>query len=119
MPKQEVPQPASLLGAAVREARLRSGLSQNAAAERAGLHVLTWRAVEHGRRVAQPLTLSQVEKAVRWPAGTCQAVLGGGQPPQAGSGPAEEAQLDRIERKLDALGRHLGIDLGGTARGTV
>jgi len=118
MPKPPISLAAERLGAAVREARLGAELSQNAAAKRAGLNVLSWRAVELGRRDAQPLTLSHVEQALRWPAGTCQVVLGGGHPPLADPERAKQTQLDRIERKLDALGRHFGIDLGDT-RGPV
>ena len=106
--------PASRLGAAVREARLRAELSQRRAAERAGVNLITWRAVEHANRSAQPLTLGRVEQCLGWPEGTAQVILDGGNPPDANElvTDTDDNRLVRIERKLDALSHHLGLNHG-------
>lgn len=111
------PTPPERLATAVQAARLGRGLSQRKAAQAADIALLTWRSMEAGSTVPRPLTLAAAERVLHWPQGAAQAILDGGDPPEtidpkpkpddstASALARIEAQLARIETKLDDQGR--------------
>lgn len=114
MGSEPLPEDFTRLGRRVRERRENKGMTIVEAATAAGMSHVTWGRVEKGERV-RPLTYTAIDRALGWVAGSCRAVLGGGEPiltvtteAQAPLSPAEIkdllAQLDRI-KGLDPLDR--------------
>lgn len=114
MPK---PTPQQRLGEAVRAARQAQRQTQRFAAGLGGISPLTWMAAEKGEKVPRELTLVGIERGLGWAPGTAKAVMAGADPPDPGAIPASsttapgppEDRLDRLEGKLDAIARHLGV----------
>lgn len=73
------------LGAAVRNARLRQGLSQKVLAQQAGVSVPAVQAVEAGTvpKSRMPQTLPRITAALDWPAGMEDRILAGEAEPGA------------------------------------
>lgn len=72
--------PAERLGGLVRERRESVGIYTVVdAASRAGMVRETWAKVESGEKVARA-TYRKIEDALRWEHGSCEAILGGGEP---------------------------------------
>ncbi|MGH7341866.1 MAG: helix-turn-helix domain-containing protein [Candidatus Rokuibacteriota bacterium] len=71
---------ADRLGTFVRRRRTALDLSQRDAAARARISDQTWLNVEHGRGASER-KLAQIERALDWPPGTIDAILGGSDPP--------------------------------------
>ncbi|MFU0241703.1 helix-turn-helix domain-containing protein [Streptomyces scabiei] len=71
------------LGRALREARERRGWSQEELATKAGVSKGAVQGAEAGRvpKTRMPQTLSPIARALGWPAGSIEMVLGGGEPP--------------------------------------
>ncbi|MFJ5059060.1 helix-turn-helix domain-containing protein [Streptomyces nigra] len=71
------------LGRALREARERRGRSQEELAADAGVSKGAVQAAEAGRvpKTRMPQTLAPIARALHWPAGSIERVLGGGEPP--------------------------------------
>jgi len=114
------------LGQAARARREHLGMTQNQAAQAAGLAPMTWRAMEAGRRADQrPLTLAGVDRALGWPHGTARAILDGGAPPAPAEGNATPNaspiqpgdDLKAIWAKLNEMSNQLDAILALTARG--
>jgi hypothetical protein len=84
------------LGKLVAERRRAIGLGILNAANKAAISKDTWKRVELGLRV-RDTSYTDVERALQWEAGSCVAVLEGGDPI-----PAEHAGRDRVQvTKLD------------------
>ncbi|WP_364701748.1 helix-turn-helix domain-containing protein [Streptomyces ossamyceticus] len=71
------------LGRALREARERRGWSQEELATAAGVSKGAVQGAEAGRvpKTRMPQTLAPIARALGWPAGSVELVLGGGEPP--------------------------------------
>lgn len=92
-------------GQAVRAARVGAGLSQEAAARRGGISVVSWGAVERGRRSPGDRSLAAIERGVGWSSGTATRVWAGGKPPRPPKPPIEPppADLGQVVERLDRL----------------
>ncbi|MFI9465690.1 helix-turn-helix transcriptional regulator [Streptomyces xiamenensis] len=77
------PQAWLLLARALREARGHQGLTQAQLAEKADVSVAAIRSAETGTvpEKRMPPTLPKIGRALGWPAGTAEAILGGAEPP--------------------------------------
>jgi DNA-binding XRE family transcriptional regulator len=71
------------LGQLVRTRREVLQMTQRDASLAAGISDTTWFSVEQGKKVSNR-TLARVERAMRWPVGTIDAVLKGERPPLEG-----------------------------------
>lgn len=76
--------PRELLGQRVRQRREDLGLSQPAAADRAGINRDTWRNMENGSRDIRSYNHRAVERALQWQPGSVEAILAGGEPQPLG-----------------------------------
>lgn len=86
------------LGDAVRERRLRLGLTQRQAAEACGLSDRTFIRVEKGTGpVVRDITLSRLDEGLRWQPGSAQRVLDGGQPEELPAIARRAASEDPVE----------------------
>lgn len=70
-------------GRALREARLREGLTQEQLAGEAGVSTKSVQDAEGGKvpKARMPYTLTAIAKTLGWPVGSVDAVLGGAPPP--------------------------------------
>lgn len=108
------------LADAMRAARAAAGLSQAAAASRAGLSLLTWGAVERTARTPSDRTLAAIDRALGWPDRTAGRILNGAKPPSrkttARSINLQQigARLDKIEDLLHEILRRLPTQADGT-----
>jgi transcriptional regulator with XRE-family HTH domain len=101
--------PLERLGSRVRQRRLELGLTQRDAALAAGISDTTWLAVERGEKTSER-TLVGVERALRWAAGSAEAVMGGADPTELASAERTleqrvailEAELLRLRDELAA-----------------
>jgi len=83
------------LGALVRARRRQLGLSIVAAARTAGVNRGTWEALESCTRATRDHNYAGIERALRWQAGSIEAILTGGTPtPLPGSPPFEDPDVD-------------------------
>lgn len=86
------------LGDAVRERRLRLGLTQRQAAEACGLSDRTFIRVEKGTGpVVRDIALSRLDDGLRWEPGSAQRALEGGEPTPLASQPSRRAADDPFE----------------------
>lgn len=97
------------LAEAVRERRLKVGLSTRGAATAAGINRATWAAVEEEKtRLSEHLWVA-IERALSWSPGSIRSILAGGRPTVADPTPTLpdgfdlQAELERINR-LDEPG---------------
>ncbi|WP_370421987.1 helix-turn-helix domain-containing protein [Streptomyces sp. QH1-20] len=91
------------LGSALRQERERQGLSQAALAERAGVSVGSVKNAEAGAvpKSRRPYTLTRIEQALSWPAGTVDAILSGQPTPDpAETSPSPRGDLDEARKGL-------------------
>lgn len=93
------------------------GLSREAAVRRSELNRETWKRVERGQRVKAD-TYRAVERALNWPAGTMQRIIGGGEPPDPSDMPVHVTVTSRADMRVlmaalldtDDAGQQLMID---------
>lgn len=89
---------------AIRQRREALGLSQDDAAQRAGLSVSTWRNAESGRtKLAQP-TRERIEDALEWEQGTLRSLAAG---EWAVIDPDIVSRVDELERRVESVERAL------------
>lgn len=71
------------LGQAIAQARRAQGLSQGELADRANVSIGSVQSAEAGNvpKARMPYTVPAIAKAVGWPQGAVEAVLGGAEPP--------------------------------------
>lgn len=89
------------LGEAVRNRRLALGLSASAAAVAAGVARNTWSALEAGTQRMSEHKYVDVERTLRWEAGSIAAILAGGKPTplrEQATEPQGSALLKEIDR---------------------
>lgn len=84
------------LGELVTARRTKLRLSVRAAGRLAGSTNTTWQRVEDGKSV-RDLTYAAVEYVLRWDAGSCKAVLAGGEPTVIDDNPPQEAPRQDAE----------------------
>jgi transcriptional regulator with XRE-family HTH domain len=82
------------LGAAVRSARARIGLTIDEVADQGGVSPTTWGKVERGEDGVRRTTYAIVERVLGWEAGSVEIVLDGGEPVQG----SEPATVPRVRR---------------------
>ncbi|MER7167278.1 helix-turn-helix transcriptional regulator [Micromonospora sp. NPDC000207] len=87
------------LGELVRARRESLGLSQNDAADMAGVSRGTWANVEADARKTQPHNYAGIEQVLQWEPGSIRLVNDGGEPVVA----APDVTLDRLEEKVRAI----------------
>jgi transcriptional regulator with XRE-family HTH domain len=116
------------LGDAVRERRLRLGLTQRQAAEACGVSDRTFIRIEKGTSpLARDLTLSRLDEGLEWEPGSAQRVLDGGEPtPIPSLGTSRRAATEPFEwvmqqnwtreKKLRVLDAILDIEGGDEGR---
>lgn len=77
------PQAWARLGRALKNARERQGTTQEDLARQAGVSSRTVHEAEGGKvpKSRMPYTLAPIARALGWPAGSVEAVLGGAEPP--------------------------------------
>lgn len=69
------------LGRFIQQERAAKGLSQSAAAEAAGINRGVWSAVEKAAGTKPyDTTLAAIERVLDWEPGSCETILGGGEP---------------------------------------
>ncbi|WP_395109844.1 helix-turn-helix domain-containing protein [Actinomadura sp. SCN-SB] len=93
------PKPHERLAAAIEDRRGELGLSLREVAELAGITGETLRAVRKGSNDPSPLTKRGIERALRWKAGSVEAILEGGEPRVATSGDARPGDLARLSAR--------------------
>jgi transcriptional regulator with XRE-family HTH domain len=90
-------EPQQRLAQAVRDRRLKLGLSVRAAAKKAGVDRNTWMSVEDGSRTLQDRNYAKFEHALDWPDGAIEARLNEDSSP----GPKHEWSAAERARMLD------------------
>lgn len=104
------------IGAAFAERRGYLGLTQDEAAQRAGVGVTTWRLIEGGKAQPRPTTLAAIARALNWPPDAASRLARGETPPtmttpaepEASGSTSLEARLALVERSLVQL--HARLD---------
>jgi transcriptional regulator with XRE-family HTH domain len=92
---------AEVLGTIVSRRRAELGLTQQQAAEQAGVAVTTWRMIEGGRQSNfRTLTLAAVARALGW---TVDQLMRGEGPSTAHHAPAEPFDVQTLEGQLGRL----------------
>lgn len=78
--------------------------SREEAADASGVAVTVWQQLERAKKDAyRKGTLARVEKALRWPAGTIDAIGEGGAPPMDGTTNGQPATEISLHAKIDRL----------------
>lgn len=94
---------------AVTDRRLSLGLTQREAATRGGFSVTVWSEVERGKRtLVSPRIAYKMDRALRWPEGTVEAIQNGGERPEP---PAPDELLARLEVLEAFIRERFGGDL--------
>jgi len=92
--------------------RNKLGLSQGAAARKAGVTRVTWRHWEQDKTVPHTFNYVRIEHAMEWEPGSVEAVLTGDQPTEKVVGVEVDRRrvpLDQTEKEMIDFGRGEGV----------
>lgn len=90
--------------------RKQLGLSQSAAARKASVDRMTWRAWEEDRSTPQDYNYVKIEHALEWEPGSVEAKLSQGRTPEPAQSRAERDELrDETEQQMWAIGKEGGL----------